>query len=247
MRLAAAIQGQACAQTGRSNARAKKPAAGGKTILKTAVRMLGPCVDRAWCRVTDHLSVCAGHRSAARGCIACQYSSVWAARCALRCAPMAARSLRHLFRDTTLARLRPRPCCSIASGPCLDHGAGPHPKEHHMTNTDELKSTGLKATLPRLKILDIFQKGSQRHMTAEDVFRVLLQERTDIGLATVYRVLTQFAQAGILSRSNFESGKSVYELNEGLHHDHFICTSCGKVEEFYDPEIEKRQQSVAKT
>src|SRR6218665_3724863 len=134
--------------------------------------------------------------------------SVLAARCALRCAPMAARSLRHLIRDTTLARLRPRPCCSIASGPCLEHGAGPHPKEHPMTNIDELKSTGLKATLPRLKILDIFQKGSQRHMTAEDVFRVLLQERTDIGLATVYRVLTQFAQAGILSRSNFESGKS---------------------------------------
>ena len=114
-----------------------------------------------------------------------------------------------------------------------------------MTNIDELKSTGLKATLPRLKIMEIFQKGTQRHMTAEDVFRVLLDERSDIGLATVYRVLTQFEQAGILIRSNFESGKAVYELNEGQHHDHFICTSCGKVEEFYDAEIEKRQQLIA--
>ena len=116
-----------------------------------------------------------------------------------------------------------------------------------MKNIEELKSTGLKATLPRLKILDIFQNGSQRHMTAEDVFRVLLDERSDIGLATVYRVLTQFEQAGILIRSNFESGKAVYELNEGQHHDHFVCTSCGKVEEFYDAEIEKRQQSIAKS
>ncbi|WP_027016912.1 ferric iron uptake transcriptional regulator [Comamonas composti] len=116
-----------------------------------------------------------------------------------------------------------------------------------MKNIDELKSTGLKATLPRLKILEIFQKGTQRHMTAEDVFRVLLDERSDIGLATVYRVLTQFEQAGILLRSNFESGKAVYELNEGQHHDHFVCTSCGKVEEFYDAEIEKRQTLIAKS
>ena len=82
-------------------------------------------------------------------------------------------------------------------------------------------------------------------MTAEDVFRVLLNEHSDIGLATVYRVLTQFEQAGILERSHFESGKAVYELNEGSHHDHLICTSCGKVEEFYDAEIERRQQLVA--
>ena len=115
-----------------------------------------------------------------------------------------------------------------------------------MGNIDELKNTGLKATLPRLKILEIFQNGGQRHMTAEDVFRVLLQERTDIGLATVYRVLTQFEQAGILERSHFESGKAVYELNEGTHHDHLVCTGCGKVEEFYDAEIEHRQQNVAK-
>jgi Fur family ferric uptake transcriptional regulator len=115
-----------------------------------------------------------------------------------------------------------------------------------MTNIDELKSTGLKATLPRLKILEIFQKGAQRHMTAEDVFRVLLQERSDVGLATVYRVLAQFEQADILTRSNFESGKAVYELNEGQHHDHLVCLDCGRVEEFYDAEIEQRQHAVAK-
>ena len=115
-----------------------------------------------------------------------------------------------------------------------------------MTNVDELKSTGLKATLPRLKILEVFQRGTQRHMTAEDVFRVLLEERSDIGLATVYRVLTQFEQAGILSRSHFESGKAVYEINEGTHHDHLVCLDCGRVEEFYDGEIEERQLAVAR-
>ncbi len=113
-------------------------------------------------------------------------------------------------------------------------------------NSEELKNTGLKATLPRLKILEIFQKGEQRHMTAEDVFRVLLEERSDIGLATVYRVLTQFEQAGLLVRSNFDGGKAIYELDEGQHHDHFVCTACGKVEEFFDPEIEKRQQLIAR-
>ncbi len=114
-----------------------------------------------------------------------------------------------------------------------------------MTQINDLKSNGLKATLPRLKILEVFQSGAQRHMTAEDVFRHLLREHTDIGLATVYRVLTQFEQAGILSRNHFESGKSVYELNEGQHHDHMVCLDCGRVEEFYDPEIELRQQAVA--
>jgi len=114
-----------------------------------------------------------------------------------------------------------------------------------MDQSDELKSTGLKVTLPRLKILEIFQKGVQRHMTAEDVFRHLLSENAEIGLATVYRVLTQFEQAGILSRNHFESGKAVYELNEGKHHDHVVCLDCGKVEEFYDAEIEQRQQAVA--
>jgi len=114
-----------------------------------------------------------------------------------------------------------------------------------MRNINELKNTGLKATLPRLKILEIFQTGKQRHMTAEDVFRVLLEDRSDIGLATVYRVLMQFVQAGLLNRSNFESGKAVYEINEGQHHDHLVCLDCGKVEEFYDAEIEKRQHAVA--
>jgi Fur family transcriptional regulator, ferric uptake regulator len=115
-----------------------------------------------------------------------------------------------------------------------------------MNTIDELKSTGLKATLPRLKVLEIFQKGGQRHMSAEDVFRSLLLERSDVGLATVYRVLTQFEQAGILSRSNFEGGKAVFELNEGQHHDHLVCLDCGRVEEFYDAEIENRQHAVAK-
>jgi Fur family transcriptional regulator, ferric uptake regulator len=115
-----------------------------------------------------------------------------------------------------------------------------------MNNTDELKNTGLKATLPRLKILEVFQQGTQRHMTAEDVYRVLLDDRADVGLATVYRVLTQFEQAGILNRNHFEQGKAVFELNEGEHHDHLVCLDCGKVEEFYDAEIEKRQHTVAK-
>ena len=115
-----------------------------------------------------------------------------------------------------------------------------------MTNADELKNSGLKATLPRIKILDVFQRSAQRHMTAEDVFKALLAEGADVGLATVYRVLMQFEQAGLLLRSNFESGKAVFELNEGEHHDHLVCLDCGHVEEFHDPEIEKRQTAVAK-
>ena len=116
-----------------------------------------------------------------------------------------------------------------------------------MTHVDELKSSGLKATLPRIKILEIFQHTERRHMTAEDVYKALLVEGADIGLATVYRVLMQFEQAGLLTRSNFESGKSVFELNEGRHHDHLVCLDCGRVEEFYDPEIEQRQRAVAVT
>jgi Fur family ferric uptake transcriptional regulator len=115
-----------------------------------------------------------------------------------------------------------------------------------MSKIDELKSTGLKVTLPRLKILEIFQKGAQRHMTAEDVFKVLLDDQSDVGLATVYRVLSQFEQAEILTRSHFESGKAVYELNEGQHHDHLVCLDCGRVEEFFDAQIEQRQNLVAK-
>jgi Fur family ferric uptake transcriptional regulator len=114
-----------------------------------------------------------------------------------------------------------------------------------MSRAEDLKSSGLKATLPRLKILEVFQGSSQRHMTAEDVYKVLLADHADIGLATVYRVLMQFEQAGLLSRSHFESGKSVFELNEGQHHDHLLCLTCGRVEEFYDAEIETRQRTVA--
>ena len=109
----------------------------------------------------------------------------------------------------------------------------------------DLKSAGLKATLPRLKIINLFETSKVRHLTAEDVYRLLLAEGLDIGLATVYRVLTQFEQAGLLVRHHFESGKAVFELNEGKHHDHLVCLQCGRVEEFYDSEIEKRQQRVA--
>jgi Fur family ferric uptake transcriptional regulator len=116
-----------------------------------------------------------------------------------------------------------------------------------MTHADELKNSGLKATLPRIKVLEVFQNTRQRHMSAEDVFKVLLAEDADVGLATVYRVLMQFEQAGILSRTHFETGKAVFELNEGKHHDHLVCMDCGRVEEFYDAEIEKRQKSIALT
>jgi Fur family ferric uptake transcriptional regulator len=116
--------------------------------------------------------------------------------------------------------------------------------EKLMTRLEELKSSGLKATLPRIKILEVFQRTERRHMTAEDVFKALLHEGADIGLATVYRVLMQFEQAGLLTRSNFESGKAVFELNEGEHHDHLVCLDCGHVEEFYDAEIEQRQRAV---
>ena len=114
-----------------------------------------------------------------------------------------------------------------------------------MTHAEELKSSGLKATLPRIKILEVFQQSVERHLTAEDVYKTLLNEGSDIALATVYRVLMQFEQAGILARSHFESGKSVFELNEGQHHDHLVCLTCGRVEEFYDAQIEQRQRSVA--
>ncbi len=116
-----------------------------------------------------------------------------------------------------------------------------------MTHADELKSSGLKATLPRIKILEVFQLSAERHLTAEDVYKTLLNDGSDIALATVYRVLMQFEQAGLLARSHFESGKSVFELNEGTHHDHLVCLTCGRVEEFFDPEIEQRQREVAQS
>lgn len=115
-----------------------------------------------------------------------------------------------------------------------------------MNQTEEIKNSGLKATLPRIKILEVFQNTVQRHMTAEDVYKALLTEGADIGLATVYRVLTQFEQAGLLSRNHFETGKAVFELNQGHHHDHLVCLTCGRVEEFYDPAIEERQHAIAR-
>lgn len=114
-----------------------------------------------------------------------------------------------------------------------------------MSNANDLKSTGLKATLPRLRILSLFENTTVRHLSAENVYRLLLAENVDIGLATVYRVLTQFEQAGLLERHYFESGKAVFELKAGDHHDHMVCLDCGRVEEFFDAEIEQRQSSVA--
>ena len=115
-----------------------------------------------------------------------------------------------------------------------------------MSKSTDLKSTGLKATGPRLKILELFEKAELRHMTADDVYRLLLAEKMDIGLATVYRVLTQFEQAGLLERHHFESGKAVFEINAGQHHDHLVCINCDRVEEFFDEEIERRQKKIAK-
>jgi Fur family transcriptional regulator, ferric uptake regulator len=115
-----------------------------------------------------------------------------------------------------------------------------------MGTTQSLKESGLKATLPRRKILELFEASKVRHLSAEDVYKALMQEGLDVGLATVYRVLTQFEQAGLLTRQNFEHGKAVFELNQGGHHDHLVCLQCGRVEEFYDPDIERRQNEVAR-
>jgi Fur family transcriptional regulator, ferric uptake regulator len=108
-----------------------------------------------------------------------------------------------------------------------------------------LKSNGLKVTLPRLKVLEIFEKSEKRHLTADDVFKHLTGADSDVGLATVYRILMQFVEAGMLARSTFDSDKAFFELNQGDHHDHLICVRCGKVEEFFDDAIEKRQQEIA--
>jgi Fur family transcriptional regulator, ferric uptake regulator len=115
-----------------------------------------------------------------------------------------------------------------------------------MNSTQSLKEIGLKATLPRRKVLELFEHSKVRHLSAEDVYKSLMSEGIDIGLATVYRVLTQFEQAGLLSRQHFETGKAVFELNQGGHHDHLVCLQCGRVEEFYDAEIEQRQSEVAR-
>ena len=115
-----------------------------------------------------------------------------------------------------------------------------------MSTAQSLKEIGLKATLPRRRILELFETSKVRHLSAEDVYKALISEGMDVGLATVYRVLTQFEQAGLLARQHFETGKAVFELNQGGHHDHLVCLQCGRVEEFYDPDIEKRQSEIAR-
>ena len=114
-----------------------------------------------------------------------------------------------------------------------------------MDEHDGLKKTGLKATLPRLKIMDIFEHSKQKHLSAEDIYKLMIGSNNDIGLATIYRVLTQFEQVGLLIRHHFEGGKAVYELNEKSHHDHIVCLQCGHVTEFVNEEIEKLQTKVA--
>lgn len=117
-----------------------------------------------------------------------------------------------------------------------------------MPDAQDLKTMGLKATLPRLRILELFETHTdQRHFSAEEVYRLLIDEGLDTGLATVYRVLTQFEQAGLLIRHHFETDKAVFELNRGTHHDHLVCVTCQRVEEFFDPEIERLQEEVAQS
>ena len=113
-------------------------------------------------------------------------------------------------------------------------------------DNQEIRKAGLKVTLPRVKILELLEHSQQRHVSAEDVYKMLLENDEEIGLATVYRVLTQFEAAGLVTRHNFEGGHAVFELDRGEHHDHIVCVTCGKVEEFMDETIEKRQQEIAK-
>ncbi|RMD70313.1 MAG: ferric iron uptake transcriptional regulator [Gammaproteobacteria bacterium] len=113
-----------------------------------------------------------------------------------------------------------------------------------MENTG-LKKAGLKATLPRIKILEMLEHSDKRHWSAEDVYKALLESGEDVGLATVYRVLTQFESAGLVTRHNFETGRSVFELKQGPHHDHMLCVKCGTIAEFTDDVIEERQKAIA--
>ena len=121
----------------------------------------------------------------------------------------------------------------------------PEPNGTNAVDSDEIRKAGLKVTLPRVKILEILAAGDGRHMSAEDIYRRLIEQGEEIGLATVYRVLTQFEQASLVTRHHFEGGTSVFELNQGEHHDHIVCMDCGKVEEFMDCGIEERQLDVA--
>lgn len=114
-----------------------------------------------------------------------------------------------------------------------------------MENQD-LKNVGLKVTLPRMKILEILETSSKRHLSAEDIYKVLLDAGEEIGLATIYRVLTQFEGAGLVLRHHFETGQAVFELQRGKHHDHLICVKCGKIVEFVDESIESKQREIAK-
>src|ERR1700733_8144819 len=123
--------------------------------------------------------------------------------------------------------------------------SGPTSGDNGMEGKD-LRKAGLKVTLPRLKILEILESSQTRHLSAEDIYRSLLESNEDIGLATVYRVLTQFEAAGLVTRHHFEDGMAVFEINHGTHHDHIVCLDCGRVEEFMDTGIEERQGSVAK-
>lgn len=113
-----------------------------------------------------------------------------------------------------------------------------------MKNTD-LRKAGLKVTIPRTKILEMLERSSGKHLSAEDIYKALLASGDELGLATVYRVLTQFEAAGIINRLNFEGGQAVFELNQGEHHDHLVCVKCNKVEEFVDEMIEARQRAIA--
>jgi Fur family ferric uptake transcriptional regulator len=114
-----------------------------------------------------------------------------------------------------------------------------------MEQRQELRKAGLKVTLPRLKILEIFENSTQRHLSAEDMYKELLDSGEDIGLATVYRVLTQFEAAGLVTRHNFEGGHSIFELDDGSHHDHMVCVESGEVIEFYNEDIEALQRGMA--
>ncbi len=123
--------------------------------------------------------------------------------------------------------------------------AGPEHTESGTLESKDIRKVGLKVTLPRLKILEMLESGDSRHMSAEDLYKALLDSGEEIGLATVYRVLTQFETAGLVNRLNFESGHSVFEINEGKHHDHMLCVKCGRVDEFIDDAIEARQAAIA--
>jgi len=115
-----------------------------------------------------------------------------------------------------------------------------------MMSGEDIRNAGLKVTLPRVKILALLEQSKQGHVSAEDVYKLLLDAGEEIGLATIYRVLTQFESAGLVTRHHFEGGQSVFELDRGEHHDHIVCIRCGRVEEFFDQTIEDRQQEIAK-